>query len=401
MSADPAIPAAHAGPAKLTDPRVDAPCAVCDSVPVTPDRSRRIAVPHAASRNMDIHDLTDRRLPPWCDAWLAPEEEDLQASRAWHETILSQAVPAGATPAMLHLGAALLPMWQDGTRLRAMTTPYTLLWRPLPSRDADAAALRDAGRVLARRGPPVLLDALDPVSPGLADLLSGVRAGGMAVLPHDHFGNWHEVLPADATWDSYLASRPSALRHTVARKMARALRDARHVIADAPGPALEAAIADYVAVRTASWKPEEPAPDFDPTLARRLAPLGLLRLGVLRGADGAPLAAQIWVLDRGRRRATVLKLSHVEAARAASPGTVLTALVVRHLLEEDGVRELDFGRGDDAYKRMWVTHRRRRVGVTLAHPAHPAGLAAILRHLAGRGRRALRRIGVRPEEAGA
>ncbi|WP_376087637.1 GNAT family N-acetyltransferase [Roseomonas sp. CCTCC AB2023176] len=357
-------------------------------------------MPHTALRDSEFHDLSGGHLPSWCDAWLAREEDDLQASRGWYETTLSHAVPPGAKPVLLHLGAALLPMWRDSGRLRGMTTPYTLLWRPLPAHDADATALRDAGRRLARRGPPVVLDALDPHSPGLPDLLSGVRAGGTAVLAHDHFGNWHETLPHDATWESYLASRPSALRHTVARKMARALREARHVIAEAPGPALDQAIADYVTVRAASWKPEEPAPDFDPALALRLAPLGLLRLGVLRGADGLPLAAQIWVLDRGRRRATVLKLSHVEAARAASPGTVLTALMVRHLLKEDGVRELDFGRGDDAYKRMWVAHRRQRIGVTLAHPAHPAGVAAILRHLAGRGRRALRGIIAGREEAG-
>ena len=51
--------------------------------------------------------------------------------------------------------------------------------------------------------------------------------------------------------------------------------------AAAPGPALEAAIAAYEAVRAASWKPHEPFPNFDAQLMRALAAAGALRLGVL------------------------------------------------------------------------------------------------------------------------
>ena len=36
-----------------------------------------------------------------------------------------------------------------------------------------------------------------------------------------------------------------------------------------------------------------------------------------------------------------------------SPGTVLTAMMLRRLIEEEGVSEIDFGRGDDDYKRGW------------------------------------------------
>jgi CelD/BcsL family acetyltransferase involved in cellulose biosynthesis len=125
---------------------------------------------------------------------------------------------------------------------------------------------------------------------------------------------------------------------------------------------------------------------------RVAAGLGLLRLGVLRArADGAPLAAQYWILDRGGQRATVLKLAHVETQRAASPGTVLTALMIRELVREDGVSELDFGRGDDAYKRLWAGQRRQRIGVLLADPLHPAGAAALLRRALSVLRQRLRR----------
>ena len=152
--------------------------------------------------------------------------------------------------------------------------------------------------------------------------------------------------------------------------------------------ALEAGIAAYEAVRAGSWKPAEPFPDFDAALMRAAAAAGLLRLGVLRRrADGVPVAAQYWVLDRGGTRASVLKLSHLESERAASPGTALTALMIQGLLADDGVQELDFGRGDDAYKRLWVGTARRRIGLVVADPMHPAGLAAIARQGLGALRR--------------
>jgi hypothetical protein len=239
-----------------------------------------------------------------------------------------------------------------------------------------------------------VLEALDPAAPGLDALLAGLRRAGFATLRYDHFGNWHEVLPAGTSWDSYMAARPPALRTTIRRKLARCAREMAFERIAAPGPALEAGIAAYEAVRAASWKPEEPFPAFDAMLMRAAAAAGLLRLGLLRRrGDGAPVAAQYWVLDRGGARATVLKLSHVEAEKAASPGTALTALMIQGLLGDDGVRELDFGRGDDAYKRLWVGTRRQRIGVVLADPLHPAGLAAIARHGLGALRRRLRRGG--------
>jgi CelD/BcsL family acetyltransferase involved in cellulose biosynthesis len=180
------------------------------------------------------------------------------------------------------------------------------------------------------------------------------------------------------------------LRSTLARKLSRAARALAFEPVEAPGAALEAGIAAYGEVRARSWKPDEPFPDFDAALLRVAAGLGLLRLGILRDrGDGTALAAQYWILDRGRRRATVLKLAHDTARRADSPGTVLTALMIRRLLEQDGVAELDFGRGDDEYKQLWVGIRRQRIGLVLADPLHPAGLVALLRQAVGRLRRGL------------
>ncbi|WP_207791939.1 GNAT family N-acetyltransferase [Siccirubricoccus phaeus] len=337
-----------------------------------------------------FRDLPRASLPPWCAPYWQGVEDPL-GGELWYAATLAHALPPGASPLAAVTTAVLLPLRWDGGVLSSLTTEYSLGWRPLPAPGADAAALTDSGRALARllrRRPPTRLEALDPADPVLPPLLAGLRAGGLVPLRYGHFANWREALPADTGWAAYLATRPPAQRNTIARKLARAGREFRFECLAAPGAALEPGIAAFEAVRAGSWKPDEPAPGFDAALMRALAPSGALRLGLLRDREDRPLAAQYWVLHRGG--ATIPKLFHLEAARAASPGTVLTALMIRRLIEEDGVQALDFGRGDDGYKRLWVAERRQRLGLLLVDPLHPAGALALARHAAGRLRRALR-----------
>jgi CelD/BcsL family acetyltransferase involved in cellulose biosynthesis len=93
------------------------------------------------------------------------------------------------------------------------------------------------------------------------------------------------------------------------------------------------------------------------------------------------VAAQYWTVTGGTAR--VEKLAHDQAAGKLSPGTVLTALMVRHLLGQDHVAALDFGRGDDAYKAGWTGRRRQRIGVLLCPPWQREGLFSLARHMAG------------------
>jgi CelD/BcsL family acetyltransferase involved in cellulose biosynthesis len=107
---------------------------------------------------------------------------------------------------------------------------------------------------------------------------------------------------------------------------------------------------------------------------------GVLLLGILR-QDEWPVAAQYWIITDGV--ASLLKLARDEATKAISPGTLLTAMLVRRLLDDTHVAELDFGRGDDAFKAQWARQRRQRIGVVLATPWRVDGGGAIVRHLLG------------------
>jgi CelD/BcsL family acetyltransferase involved in cellulose biosynthesis len=91
--------------------------------------------------------------------------------------------------------------------------------------------------------------------------------------------------------------------------------------------------------------------------------------------EGKPAAAQIWLVSQDR--ATIFKLAHDPVFDRQSPGTLLTHWMLGLLHERDGVREVDFGRGDDTYKRLWLRLCQDREGVLAANPRTLKGLLAV------------------------
>ena len=325
---------------------------------------------------------------------LAAEAADLlagvtfQSGAAWWRSLTASAMPPDATPRFVlcrHAGrpAVLVPLQAAGRTLAGLTAPYTCLYQPLVHPGLKPDDVERAAFALGQSsaGFPVLrLDALDADWPGLVPLLAGLRRAGFLSYRFAHFGNWYEFV-GGRRWAAYLEARPGALRTTIRRKLRRYEADPAWSFALAHSPEeAEAALPAFEQVYRNSWKRPEPFPRFGPTIIRAAARAGVLRLGVLR-CQGQPVAAQYWTVEQGT--ATVLKLAHDETARQMSAGTVLTAWMIRHLLEEERVSALDFGRGDDAYKQSWVTARRQRIGVMLANPRRPRGLAVLGRAALG------------------
>jgi hypothetical protein len=267
--------------------------------------------------------------------------------------------------------------------LAGLSNYYSMRWEPPGLAEAaDPAALveRWARAVRAERPAPARLrfDALDDASPAFAGLADGLRAAGWWVEPFPQFVN--RYLPvAGLSFDDYWRARPGRLRGTVDRKakqLAKAHESRLEIVAD-PAEAGRA-VGDYQAVHAASWKPAEPYPDFMPRLIREGLADGSVRLGFLF-ADGRPAAAQLWVLGGGR--ATIYKLSYDEAWKALSPGSILTRHMMEDALGRGDLTEIDFGWGDDPYKRDWLPEARQRWGLAAYHWRTAAGLALGVRNL--------------------
>ena len=298
-------------------------------------------------------------------------------------------MPPGAKAAFIVVRSAgrvlaLLPMLRIDRRLAGLTTPYTCEYTPLfaPGLDREAriAAMTAFGGFCRSFG-TVRVDALSAECDDLIDLEVGARRAGLRVLRFDHFGNWYEDV-SGIDWSTYLRARPGALRETIRRRLARAekLQGAHFDLFTQPEQ-MDRAAEIFEAVYRRSWKDTEPYPTFNVALMRVMAASGLLRFGVWSIA-AEPVAVQFWVVKDGH--AIVLKLAHDEAFKAHSPGTVLSALMLRHLLDREHVTTIDFGRGDDRYKQGWASQRRQRIGVLLINPRRLSGALALLRHSVGR-----------------
>lgn len=137
---------------------------------------------------------------------------------------------------------------------------------------------------------------------------------------------------------------------------------------------LGAAMRACVEVCAKSWKIPEPYRDLVPGRALTCAKLGWLRLGIVRSGDTL-VVSQFWFTIN--RRAYIYKVAYDEAFSRLSAGAVLCGDMLRQALEVDRVIKIDTT-GNDPYKRVWMTHRRRRVGVIATSPRtwRPAAQAA-------------------------
>jgi hypothetical protein len=208
--------------------------------------------------------------------------------------------------------------------------------------------------------------------PGFGALLRALRRSGMLVERVPATATWYEET-SDLSFAEFFADRPSQLQNTWRRKRHSLNRSGGLRSAFFPDDVdLETAIADYHTVYAASWKPAEPYPRFMPALMALAARLGALRLGIYY-IQGIPAAAQFWILYNGR--AVIYKLAHAIQFDALSLGTLLTMEMIERVLDRDRPHEINFGRGDDPYKKLWLPRRRQLWRLDAYNPRTPRGLA--------------------------
>ncbi|HEV2677308.1 MAG TPA: GNAT family N-acetyltransferase [Aliidongia sp.] len=316
---------------------------------------------------------------------------------AWYAVFAAHALEPGGEARLYtdaSAGAGLLlqrPGSVPGRQLRSLANYYSCAHAALLRPDVDAATALTAvvAEVLGERPrwDSLLLTVLDPAADDFTALDAAFRRFGMVVRPYFDCGVWYQQTQG-LSFAGYVAGLPSQLRNTWTRKRRKLAGSPRLRLTYCAGEdGLDDAIAAYEAVYRASWKEPEPNPGFMPALMRACAVLGALRLAVYH-LDGEPAAAQFWIVWRGR--ATIFKLAHDERFIEHSLGTLLTMELMERVLENDRPIEIDFGHGDDAYKKLWLPLRRERWGLLAANPRTPRGLALSARESAARLYRRLR-----------
>jgi hypothetical protein len=284
---------------------------------------------------------------------------------------------------------ALVALRGKSGRLRTLSSlasyyscEHELLWAEGQDPETLAAVTRRLASEIALESPrPDTLSfiALDPAGPAFGALSAGLRRAGMSVRPLFDFGNWYETTQG-LSFSHYLDERPSVLVNTWRRRTKKAGNRLRFTFFKGTDD-LEEGIAQYDAIYSASWKRSEPYPDFIPALMRACGRLGALRLGICH-IGGTPAAAQFWIVWQGR--AVIYKLAHDERFDDYSPGTLLTMRMMEQVIEGDHPAEIDFGRGDDPYKRLWLPRRRERWRLVAANWRTPRGCLRAMRQEAAK-----------------
>ncbi|WP_137938907.1 GNAT family N-acetyltransferase [Chitinivorax sp. B] len=231
------------------------------------------------------------------------------------------------------------------------------------------------------------LHPLDRESASYGALQGALRRGGWWVDEYFCFGNWYLHVEG-RSYTQYYDSLPSKLKNTLKRKK-KALDQAGNTRFEIiqSGPDVERAIADYIRIYNASWKVPEPYQDFMPGLFRTCAEHGWLRAGFAY-VDGEPAAAQIWIVHD--RQALIYKLAYDERFGKLSVGSILTAMLMEYVIDQDHVEIVDYLTGDEPYKRDWMSHRRERWGIIAYNPRSMVGLIHAAAHFGGKWLKSLR-----------
>ncbi len=259
-----------------------------------------------------------------------------------------------------------------GQRVASLSNYYTSVYAPVMQPGLRARDLTHLiNGIKAAHAPlgTLRLAPMDPKSSSFCTLLEALQTSGLEPFKFFCFGNWY--LRIDDSWCTYLKTRESTLRNTIKRRTKKFAADGGTLELVVDGVGLERSLDAFERVYRVKWKKGEPYPEFIPGLVRTCAKRGWLRLATA-WFNGEPIAAQLWIVANGK--ANIYKVAYNEAFKPYAPGTLVTAMLMEHVIEQDKVTEVDFLIGDDAYKKNWMSHRRERWGIVAYNPKTLGGI---------------------------
>jgi hypothetical protein len=328
----------------------------------------------------DVQSLIDRA-----------ELDSVELSTHWYRNLVNTVYPGDSGVRFFVLRKqgrpiAALPVRATktgfGQRVDSLSNYYTSIFSPVLDeglKGTDLVPLINAVKAACTPLGNLRLAPMDPESYGFFTLLTALEVAGLIPFKFFCFGNWY--LQAQVDWPTYLKSRSSTLRNTIKRMTKKLVADGGSLEVIHGGEDLARGLAAYESVYAASWKVAEPYPGFVPGLMQTCVDQDWLRLGVV-WLEGEPIAAQLWIVAFGK--ASIYKVAYNEAFKAYAPGTMLSAMLMEHVIEKDHVTEVDFLIGDDPYKKTWMSHRRERWGIIAYNPRTWYGMIGLSREVASR-----------------
>jgi hypothetical protein len=258
------------------------------------------------------------------------------------------------------------------TAVFSLSNLHSFAFRPVFSGDPNPQRRRAMLIAIAKRlrtaRPRIASLVLSPVptGDGSASLVqNALRAAGWIVMAREISAGWSAQVDG-RSFEAYWAARPGHLRASFRDDLAKVSFDTE-VFTRLDADAWQA----FEDVCRSGSAPHAGPSGFLKEMAADEGGAGCLRLGLCR-VDDAVVAGQLWTVETGVARC------HLTASRddvvGGSAGTVLTAAMVQHLIEEDRVDTIDFGIGHEGGTADWADEMASLSLIEAFNPSTPAGL---------------------------
>jgi hypothetical protein len=296
---------------------------------------------------VEVYRPTDHFPQDVAQLFSSGEQNNIQLGEFWYRNLADSVYPAhsGVRIFVLRQGGqpvAALPVFNtehaQGNCVASLSNFYTSLYAPALEPGAqvrDVVVLIKAMLVAYHPVRSVRLAPMDPLAPGYALLQRALKACGLMPFRFFCFGNWYLTVTSD--WTNYFKSRDGELRNTIRRMSRRFSADGGTLEIISSPENLARGLVAYEKVYAASWKREEPHPAFIPGLLQMCVARGWLRLGIAY-LRGDPIAAQIWIVAHAK--ADIYKLAFDEHYKTYAPGTLLTAMLMQHVIIKIALQRL-------------------------------------------------------------
>lgn len=188
-----------------------------------------------------------------------------------------------------------------------------------------------------------------------------ISDSGLKYSDYVSFGDWY-LNDIDYSGDEYFSNLPQKIRKDIlyCQRRLKTLGDFEFkVIKDFE--IIDHYMSLYYEIYSKSWQKKETiGPIFHYDLAKMAAEKGWLRLGFLF-VDGYPISSQFWITDNNT--SFILKTVYDQEYKQYSPGKILTAKMMKYVIDIDQVKTIDYVHGDEPYKQDWTPKRRERKGL--------------------------------------